>query len=74
MKKLAKFSLMSLAFASATAVAAPKTFVYCLEASPTYMNPQFATDGGTFDAIGQTIFNRLVDFEDGSTNVIPYLA
>ncbi|EEF15636.1 dipeptide transport protein DppA2 [Actinobacillus minor 202] len=74
MKKLAKFSLMSLAFVSATAVAAPKTFVYCLEASPTYMNPQFATDGGTFDAIGQTIFNRLVDFEDGSTNVIPSLA
>lgn len=39
MKKLVKLSLLSLAFASTTAFAAPKTFVYCLEASPTYFNP-----------------------------------
>ena len=74
MKKLVKLSLLSLAFASTTAFAAPKTFVYCLEASPTYFNPQFVTDGGTMDAIAQTIFDRLVSFEPGTTNVIPALA
>ena len=74
MKKFAKLSLLSLAFASTTAFAAPKTFVYCLEASPTYFNPQFVTDGGTMDAIAQTIFDRLVSFEPGTTNVVPSLA
>lgn len=74
MKTLTKLSLITLALASTKAFAAPKTFIYCLEASPTYMNPVFASDGGTFDAIGQTIFNRLVDFEEGTTNVVPALA
>ncbi len=75
MKKLTKLSLLSLAIAaSSSALAAPKTFVYCLEASPTYLNPQFATDGGTLDATSQAIFNRLVDFAKGETTVIPSLA
>lgn len=75
MKTLTGLSLLTLAFnLTSTAVAAPKTFVYCLESSPTYLNPQFATDGGTFDATSQAIFNRLVDFEKGGTNVVPALA
>ena len=74
MKKLAKLSLLSLVFASTTVLAAPKTFVYCAELSPTHFNPQFATDGLTFDATGQTIFNMLTTFEPGTTNVIPSLA
>ncbi len=74
MKKFAKLSLFSLAFASTAAFAAPKTFVYCAELSPTHFNPQFATDGLTFDATGQTIFNMLTTFEPGTTNVIPSLA
>ncbi|WGE67681.1 ABC transporter substrate-binding protein [Actinobacillus equuli subsp. haemolyticus] len=75
MKKLTKLSLLPLAIAaSSSAFAAPKTFVYCLEASPTYLNPQFATDGGTLDATSQTIFNRLVDFAKGETSVVPSLA
>lgn len=39
MKKLAKLSLLSLAFASTTAFAAPKTFVYCLEAHQLILIP-----------------------------------
>ncbi|WGE34045.1 ABC transporter substrate-binding protein [Actinobacillus genomosp. 1] len=82
MKKLTKLSLLSLAIAasssaiaaSSSAFAAPKTFVYCLEASPTYLNPQFATDGGTLDATSQAIFNRLVDFAKGETTIVPSLA
>ncbi|EXI62363.1 peptide transporter [Mannheimia granulomatis] len=74
MKHITKLSLMTLALASTTALAAPKTFVYCMEASPAFFNPQFATDGASLDASGQAIFNRLTDFEPGSTNVIPSLA
>ncbi|QIM67367.1 peptide transporter [Mannheimia granulomatis] len=74
MKHITKLSLMTLALASTTALAAPKTFVYCMEASPAFFNPQFATDGASLDASGQAIFNRLTDFEPGSTNVIPGLA
>ncbi|QIW15518.1 peptide transporter [Pasteurellaceae bacterium RH1A] len=72
MKKLSVLTLAMLA--AGTAVAAPKTFVYCSEASPSYFNPQLGTDGATLDASSQTIYNRLVDFEPGETKVIPSLA
>lgn len=74
MKKLAKLSLISMALLSGTALAAPKTFVYCVEASPSFFNPQLSTDGATQDAISQTIFNRLTAFERGGTSVVPSLA
>ncbi|MCB0340947.1 MAG: ABC transporter substrate-binding protein [Pseudobdellovibrionaceae bacterium] len=51
-----------------------KTFVYCTEASPKIFNPQMATDGPTFNASAQTVYNRLVDFKRGTTEVIPSLA
>lgn len=57
------------------AQAAPsKTFVYCSEASPSYFNPQLATDGVTFNASSRPLYNRLVDFERGGTKVLPSLA
>lgn len=74
MKHLTKLSLISLALASTTALAAPKTFVYCMEASPSYFNPQLVTDGASLDASGQTMFNRLTDFKPGTTDVVPSLA
>lgn len=46
MKKLTKLSLTVLALSLSTAAfAAPKTLVYCLEASPSAFNPQLVTDG-----------------------------
>lgn len=75
MKKLTQltfFSLASLAVVN-IAYASPKTFTYCLESSPAALNPQIATDGATLD-VGQAVYNRLVDFEAGSTNLIPSLA
>ncbi|MCB0422052.1 MAG: ABC transporter substrate-binding protein [Bdellovibrionales bacterium] len=54
--------------------AATKTFVYCSEGSPSIFNPQLATDGPTFNASSRPIYNRLVDFENGSTKVVPSLA
>lgn len=75
MKKLAKLSLIAMAVAgSASAFAAPKTFVYCLEASPAVMSPVLSTDGASLDANARPIYNKLADFEEGTTNVIPSLA
>lgn len=75
MRLTTKLSLSLLALCStATALAAPKTFVYCSEASPSYFNPQFGSDNATFDATGQQVFNRLVEFAPGETNLVPALA
>jgi len=51
-----------------------KTFIYCSEGSPSTFNPQLATDGPSFNASSRMIYNRLVDFEQGGTKVIPSLA
>ncbi|MCB0366854.1 MAG: ABC transporter substrate-binding protein [Bdellovibrionaceae bacterium] len=56
------------------AQAADKTFVYCSEGSPSTFNPQLATDGPTFNASSRMIYNRLVDFKQGGTEIIPSLA
>lgn len=74
MKKLAKLSAIALALTAGSALAAPKTLVYCLEASPTYLSPVFATDGASFDAISRPVYNKLTDFKEGTTDVIPSLA
>ncbi|HVK60910.1 MAG TPA: ABC transporter substrate-binding protein [Bdellovibrionales bacterium] len=71
MRQLA--SLFAVLMLSSSAFAA-KTFVYCSEASPSSFNPQLATDGPTFNASSRPIYNRLVDFERGSTKVVPSLA
>ncbi len=51
-----------------------KTFVYCSEGSPTIFNPQLASDGPSFDASSAPIYNRLLDFTEGTTDLIPSLA
>lgn len=53
---------------------ADKTFIYCSEAGPSTLNPQMATDGPTINATSEMMFNRLVEFEYGTTKVIPGLA
>jgi dipeptide transport system substrate-binding protein len=51
-----------------------KTLVYCSEGSPEGFNPQIATAGTTFDASARPIYNRLVEFERGTTKIVPGLA
>jgi len=51
-----------------------KTLVYCSEGSPEGFNPSLYSAGTTFDASAQTIYNRLVEFEPGTTNLVPGLA
>jgi len=60
--------------AMATGAAHAKTLVYCSEGSPEGFDPALFTAGTTFDASAHPIYNRLVEFETGTTNVIPGLA
>ena len=53
---------------------AAKTLVFCSEGSPEGFNPQLYTAGTTFDASSQAVYNRLVEFERGSTRIVPALA
>ncbi|MCG6859654.1 MAG: ABC transporter substrate-binding protein [Salaquimonas sp.] len=51
-----------------------KTLVYCSEASPEGFDPALYTAGTTFDAASRTVYNRLVEFKHGSTEIEPGLA
>ena len=74
MKLLSKaLAATALAAVMATAVQA-KTLVYCSEGSPEGFTPALYTAGTTFDASSRNIFNRLVEFERGGTNIVPALA
>ncbi|XKM14122.1 ABC transporter substrate-binding protein [Orbaceae bacterium ac157xtp] len=50
------------------------TFVYCSEASPEIFNPQLVTSGTSMDASAVPLYNRLLEFKLGTTEVIPGLA
>ena len=51
-----------------------KTFVYCSEGSPSAFNPQITTDGTSNNAAAHTIYNRLIEFKYGTTELVPGLA
>jgi len=55
-------------------VAGAQTLIYCSEGSPEGFDPALYTAGTTFDASSSAIYNRLVQFETGTTNVVPGLA
>ncbi len=72
MKKLvALFGVFALLFAGS---AAAKTLIYCSEGSPEGFTPALYTAGTTFDAGSRQIFNKLVEFERGTTKIVPALA
>src|SRR4029078_3213003 len=56
------------------AAAANKTLVYCSESTPAGCQAPVFTTGTTFDAVSVPMFNRLVEFETGTTNIVPALA
>ncbi|WP_319633512.1 ABC transporter substrate-binding protein [Pelagibius marinus] len=60
--------------ASVTAAAEAKTLVFCSEGSPEGFNPSLYTAGTTFDASSRQVFNKLVEFTTGTTNIEPALA
>lgn len=57
-----------------TAEASAKSFVYCSEGSPSSFNPQLVTDGTSTNATAGILYNGLVEFDTGSTKIIPALA
>ena len=69
---------VSAALAAMLAIApgahAKGTLVYCSEGSPEGFQPQFFSTGTTFDAVSVPMFNRLVEFDTGTTNIVPALA
>lgn len=65
---------LALAALAVSPTAAAKTLVYCSEGNPEGFNPAFYTAGTTFDASSRQIFNRLVEFRLGTTEVEPALA
>ncbi|MCB2135802.1 MAG: ABC transporter substrate-binding protein [Rhodobacteraceae bacterium] len=54
--------------------ASAKTLVYCSEGSPEGFDAALYTSGTTFDASEHTIYDKLVLFKTGTTEVIPGLA
>ncbi len=67
--------LLATVFAVGLAAAAEaKTLVYCSEGSPEGFDPGLYTSGTTMDASSQAVYNRLVEFVKGTTQVGPGLA
>lgn len=62
-----------LTFISCTKPAAEKTFVYCSEGSPSSFNPQLTTDTPS-QVVANAVYNRLVEYEMGTLNIVPRLA
>ncbi len=68
-----KTSISLVAMTVAASVQA-KTLVSASEGSPEGFNPQLFTSGTTYDASSVPLYNRLVEFKIGTTEVIPGLA
>jgi dipeptide transport system substrate-binding protein len=74
MKTKLAFAAAMLAASMLGGVANAKTLVYCSEGSPEGFDPGLYTAGTTFDASSRTVYNRLVEFKHGSTEIEPALA
>jgi dipeptide transport system substrate-binding protein len=57
----------------AWSAAEAKSLIYCSEGSPENFNPQINTTGTSFDA-ARPVYNQLVEFAPGTTDVVPGLA
>lgn len=74
---LRRFILIACALVSAfqtVSAQAAGTLVYCSEGSPESLNPQLILSGTARNATATTIYDRLVDFRPGTTEVVPALA
>ena len=72
-----KRSILLAAVCASTLIAVPaasaKTLIFCSEGSPENFYPGVNTTGTSFDA-NEPIYNRIVEFERGGTQVVPGLA
>lgn len=75
MKRIAYLAAAAvLTLAMGGAAHAEKQLVYCSEGPPEGFDPGPWTAGTTFDASSRTIYDRLVDFKLGGTDIEPSLA
>ncbi|OOR98321.1 ABC transporter substrate-binding protein [Haemophilus paracuniculus] len=73
--KLTKLTLIATALVGSTvAQAADKTFINCVSRSPSGFSPALVMDGISYNASSQQVYNRLVEFKRGSTEIEPALA
>jgi dipeptide transport system substrate-binding protein len=72
-----RYTMLASALMMGTMLAAgaahAKSLVYCSEGSPENFTPALNTTGTSLDA-ARPVYNQLVEFERGSTNVVPGLA
>ncbi len=71
---LATAALASMLAMGSFSAAEAKTLVFCSEGSPEGFTPALYTAGTTFDASSRQVYNKLVEFERGSTTIAPALA
>src|SRR5476651_1184213 len=74
MKMLPLRAAIAAALLSVAVGASAKPLVVCTENSPEGFDTALYTTAVTADAAAETMFNRLVDFKPGTTEVIPALA
>lgn len=75
LKRTIKAALVGVSLAALAGFGAnAKTLVYCSEGSPEGFDPALYTAGTTFDASSRPVYNRLVEFEPGTTTLGPGLA
>jgi len=74
MKMLPLPAAMAAALLSVAVGISAKPLVVCTEASPEGFDPVLYTTAVTADAAAETMFNRLVDFKPGTTEIVPALA
>ncbi len=75
LRSILGYSAAAVALAlTSPALAQQKTLIYCSEGSPEGFNPSLYTAGTTFDASSRQIFDKLVHFKHGTTEIEPGLA
>ncbi|ASJ70289.1 ABC transporter substrate-binding protein [Granulosicoccus antarcticus] len=74
LNKLGLLSLGLIGLGFSTQALSQDTLVYCSEGSPEGFDPALYTAGTTFDASSRQVYNKLVEFERGTTSTIPGLA
>lgn len=74
MKLLTQLSLVAAALTAAGFAQADTTFINCISRSPTGFSPALVMDGISYNASSQQVYNHLVEFRRGSTEIEPALA
>ncbi len=74
LNKLGLLSLGLIGLGLSSQAMSQETLVYCSEGSPEGFDPALYTAGTTFDASSRQVYNKLVEFERGTTTTVPGLA